>query len=190
MNTPTHLLVGAGLFARPGQRARNTAALAGALLPDLAIFVLWGWARLAGYSEAAVWSQLYPSQIWQTAVTVGNAAPLYALVGLAGWMLGRPVLWVFALAALTHVALDLPVHVSDAHAHFWPLTDWRFESSVSYWNDAHHAQWVQAGEVAFALALTVLLWRRFSGWPVRAVLAASLLLYAAVPAYFVWTLSG
>lgn len=189
MNTPTHLLVGASLFARPDARARNTAVLTGALLPDLAIYVLWAGARIAGYGEAAVWSQLYPAPLWQTLVTIGNSAPLYAALGLAGWAVGLPWLRVLALAALAHLALDLPVHVGDAHAHFWPLSDWRFRSPVSYWNPQHHGRTVQLAEVGFALGLTLLLWRRFRACWVRTLLVLSLALYALVPAYFVWTLA-
>ena len=56
MNTSTHLLIGAAALARRdpdgSQRWRNRAIVVGALLPDAAIFVLFGWARgIAGISE-------------------------------------------------------------------------------------------------------------------------------------------
>lgn len=188
MNTPTHLLVGASLFARPGESARNAAVLAGALLPDLAIYVLWGGARAAGYSEAAVWSVLYPDALWQTLITIGNSAPLYAAIGVIGAVLRRPAVRLFALAALAHLALDFPVHAGDAHAHFWPISDWRFESPLSYWNPRHHGEIVRLVEMAFAVGLVGLLWRRFESRVVRAALCAALALYLAVPAYFMLAL--
>lgn len=188
MNTPTHLLVSASLFARPDARWRNGATLLGALVPDVAIYVLWGGARAAGYSEAAVWSVLYPGALWQTIVTIGNSAPLYATMGVVGAMLRRPLVGLFALAALSHLALDLPFHAADAHAHFWPLTDWRFQSPLSYWNPNHHGDIVRLVEIALALGLVAVLWRRFHSRPGRACLCAALALYVAVPVYFALTL--
>ena len=37
-------------------------------------------------------------------------------------------------AALVHLTLDFPLHNDDARAHFWPLTNWKFTSPVSYWD--------------------------------------------------------
>lgn len=189
MNTPTHLLVGAGAFAAPGSRSRNAAALTGAILPDLAIYLLWAWARLAGHGEHAIWSELYFSPTWQTLTTIGNSAPLYAAVAAAGRLAGRPALAILGLSALAHIALDLPLHAGDAHAHFWPFSDWRFESPVSYWNPRHHGEIFRFVEIALALVLVTLLWRRFAGYGVRALLIVSLLPYVAVPAYFTWAMT-
>lgn len=184
MNTPTHLLVSAGLFSRPRAGVRNAAVLLGALMPDLPIYVLWAQARLRGLPEARIWSELYFSDGWQMAVTVGNAAPIYALIAAVGALFRQAAVGLFGVSAIVHVALDFPLHAGDAHAHFWPISDWRFESPLSYWNPAHHGDVVQLVEAGLGPMLTVVLWRRFHSWPVRGVLLISLSLYALVPLYF------
>lgn len=134
--------------------------------------------------EARIWSELYFSETWQTAVTVGNAAPLYALISAVGALSRQAATALFGVSALIHIALDFPLHAGDAHAHFWPITDWRFESPLSYWNPAYHGDLVHLVEAGLSLVLTLVLWRRFRSWPVRGVLVLSLSLYALVPLYF------
>ena len=193
MMTQTHLLVAAAMFCRPGRKRRNLAVITGALLPDLAIFILFGFALLTGIPQSELWSETYWSEPWQTFVTIGNSAPLYlALLGasliLAALKDGRPA-WqslpaLLALAALTHLAGDFPLHNDDAHIHFWPMTDWRFYSPVSYWDPAHYGRWVGLIEGLLSLALIFVLFRRFRDVRVRALLGVTLLGYIAVPAFF------
>ena len=189
MNTQTHVLLAAALLSKPDAPARNTAVIAGALVPDLAIYTLFVWSKLAGIPERTVWSTLYYQPPWSDAVTIGNSAPLYLAVLLAALLIGRywrPALLaaVFAGAALIHLAADLPVHVDDAHAHFWPLTDWRFRSPVSYWHPDHYGGPFALFEIGFGIVLAVLLWRRFHAVWVRALLVAAILVYLGPPLYF------
>ena len=193
MNTPTHLLVGAALFAKPAKDSRhkwrNTAILFGALLPDLSIFVLFIWARLfAGYSEQELWEVVYWSEPWQTLNKMGNSFVVFALIGAVALAVRQRWLLALALAALAHLMLDLPVHADDAHIHFWPVTEWRFHSPISYWDPRHFGDVVTVLEVLFGVALTVVLWRRFKGRITRFFLAFALVLYLAVPAYFIFML--
>lgn len=194
MNTQTHLLVAAALFAKPGHPRRNIALIIGALLPDIAIFALFGWAVVTGVPQGDLWGRIYFAEPMLTFTAIGNSAPLYAALALAGWAYARwrageplpvlPMLSVLGLAALSHLALDFPVHVEDAHPHFWPLTQWRFRSPVSYWNDNFHAQWVMVVELLIALCLLALLWRRFQARWVRAILSLAGIAYLAVPAFW------
>lgn len=209
MNTQTHLLVAAALLTRPDRPARNAAVIAGALVPDLAIYTLFVWSKVAGIPEMTVWRELYFSPPWQDAVIIGNSAPLYGAILLAGAVLAgyparaaaatpvgrapaRPVGFdgparlavFFALAALTHLAGDLPVHVDDAHAHFWPLSLWRFRSPVSYWDPHHNGDVFAVVEAALGLVLAVILWRRFAALWVRALLVLAMIAFVAPPIYF------
>ncbi|MEJ6403518.1 hypothetical protein [Yoonia sp. 2307UL14-13] len=43
MNTPAHLIFGMTAFGRSGQVKVTAAALFGALLPDLSLYLLAGW---------------------------------------------------------------------------------------------------------------------------------------------------
>ena len=126
------------------------------------------------------------------------AAPVYggaATAGHAGggwWSTVGELNWValLALAALVHLAGDLPLHADDAHRHFWPLTDWRFHSPVSYWDPAHYGGAFSIIEAVLGVALCVVLWRRFRAAWVRALLALAALTYVAVPLYFTLALGG
>lgn len=189
MNTPTHLLIGAAVLARKKDggagRWRNEAVLAGALLPDAAIFFLFAWARLVQRaSEQELWSRIYWSEPWQSLFAIFNSAPLYAALVLIGVAARQSWLTLLGLAALLHLAFDLPFHHDDAHIHFWPFTDWRFHSPLSYWDEDHHGDWVSLAEVALSLGLIYLLWRRFENRIVRAALLLALASYLAVPLYF------
>ena len=89
MNTQTHVLLAAVLLAKPDAPARNTAVIAGALVPDLAIYSLLVWSKLAGIPERRVWNELYYNPPWSDAVTIGNAAPIYLVVLIAGILIAR-----------------------------------------------------------------------------------------------------
>ena len=95
-----------------------------------------------------------------------------------------------ALAALTHVAGDLPVHVDDAHRHFWPLSDWKFISPVSYWHPDHHGGIFSILESMLGVMLAIILFRSFKGLWVRIVLVLVCLAYIAVPLYFLLMFGG
>ncbi len=189
MNTQTHLLLAAAILAKPDRRSRNTAVIADALAPDLAIYTLFAWSKVVGIPERRVWNELYFATPWSDAVTVGNSAPLFLALLLGGlvvarfWRAGLLVAF-FAGAALIHIASDLPVHVADAHAHLWPLSDWRFRSPVSYWNPNHNGHLFSIFEAFLGVVLSVVLWRRFSARWVRALLALAILAYLAPPLYF------
>lgn len=194
MNTQTHLLVAAALLAKPDAPKRNIALIIGALLPDIAIFILFGWAMATGVSQGELWGRIYFSQPMLTFTAIGNSAPLYGAIALSAWAYVRwrageplpvlPILTVLSLAALSHLALDFPVHVDDAHPHFWPITEWRFRSPVSYWNSNFHARWVTVVELLVALGLLAILWRRFTARWVRAILSLAGTAYIAVPAFW------
>ena len=205
MNTQTHLLLAlAALSRRPRELERpastpavELALLAGAVLPDASLFVMWGQARLAGVPEARIWSELYYSDRWQEIGAMTNSLPLFALVALLAALAGgrlvgaaaraRPfasALLALGLAATLHVLTDLPLHHDDGHPHFWPFSDWIYASPVSYWDPAHHGRAWSAIETALALGLIVVLWRRFRHVVARGALALAALSYGAVAAYW------
>ena len=188
MNTPTHLMAAAALLARPGDRPRNMAALLGALLPDLSIFIFYGWMKRDGTtSEREIWGEAYWTEPWQTLGAISNSVPLAA--GLLALALLARALWlrIFASALLIHAALDFPVHAEDAHRHFWPLSDWRFQSPVSYWDPAHNGALGILVEASVLAVSGIVIWRRFEAVGVRIAVAATVLVYLAVGVY--WSLA-
>lgn len=196
MNTQTHVLLASALLARPGRdnRLGNAAVIAGALLPDAVIFVMFVWSKLIGAPESEVWSTWYFNPPWLTAIDWMNSLPLFAGVLLIGWALPRSpavlaamasALTLFALAAISHLLGDLPLHVNDGHAHFVPFSQWRFVSPISYWDPRYFGNITSLIELALGVALIVILWRRFSSRIVHAVLAAATLAYAVPYVWFV-----
>lgn len=187
MNTQTHLLVAAAAFARPGRPRVTLAALAGGLVPDLSLYVMVAWERLAnGRTPRQIFDEDFSSSFWRTVFAVDNSAPLYALLLAAGLTLGPAWLVAFAGAALLHIALDLPVHHDDGRAHFQPFTDWVFESPISYWDRAHHGHVVGVIEGALVIGLALLLWLRFRGIAARALILLAVAIQFSTGAMWSW----
>ncbi|WP_147106639.1 cobalamin biosynthesis protein CobQ [Tateyamaria sp. syn59] len=161
MNTPAHLLVGAAAFGKGGQQRILAAALAGALLPDVSLYVMAGVSLFVlGIPPATVFNELYFSAAWQTVFAIDNSFFVWGILcGIALW---RKSEWAIALtgAALLHVATDFPLHHDDGRPHFWPFSLWVFESPISYWDREHGAAFVAPIEAAVASVAAVALWRR------------------------------
>ncbi|MEM8978631.1 MAG: cobalamin biosynthesis protein CobQ [Pseudomonadota bacterium] len=175
MNTPAHLIFGMAAFGKPKSTRVTLAALLGAMAPDLSLYLMAGTSIfLLGIDPQVVFDQLYFSEAWQLVFKIDNSFILWGIgLGLAT-MLGKT--WAIALcgAALLHIAFDFPLHHDDGRAHFWPLSNWVFESPVSYWDRNHHAGWVAPIEFAVTVGLVVWMWRRFKEVWARITLAALL----------------
>ena len=188
MHTQTHLLISAAALTRPGDRERNIAAIAGAVLPDVPMFVMVGYGALAGLTGEQIFGEydgLYWTPGWQGAINGGHSIPIYlAILAIAFW-LKRAWLKAFCYSAFLHISFDLPFHFDDAHAHFWPLTNWKFMSPVSYWDRAHYGGVVMPLEIAGSLILIAILVLRFPVLWVKIVLGLLAALYIGGPLYFI-----
>ena len=172
MNTLTHLIAASAMLARKDAPARNRAIIAGALIPDLSIYVMSVWAIAAGQMNETLWQVTYWQEPWQTLGALTNSVPLaIIMLGIGLW---RRASWLWALAGamLIHAALDLPLHADDAHRHFWPLTDWRYHSPISYWDKDHYGLWGGLLDCSVLFASIAALWMRFKARSVRLLLAA------------------
>ncbi len=180
MNTVAHMVIASAALASPNAPKRNWAVLIGALIPDASMFVFFAWSRLQGWSGDETWNVQYWNEPWQTLGAVSNSLALFgALLILALWR--KWSLWsVLASAALLHIALDFPLHADDAHRHFWPISDWRFFSPVSYWDPAHNGLIGGAIETVSMLFAAGVLWWRFTNarWRLLFASLASLQLLA------------
>lgn len=177
MNTTAHLIVGVASFGNPNQRHITIAAIVGALLPDLSLYLLAGVSIFVlDIEPSIVFNEMYFSKSWQTIFSIDNSFPLWGVVVLLGIV--RRVPWVIALggAALLHIGADFILHNDDARAHFWPLSQWRFFSPISYWDSQFHANWVAPLEGLLCVALVVYLFRRYSHNAVRALFVLGLLI--------------
>ena len=163
------------------------AAIIGSVLPDVPMFVMYFYAKLAGLSDAELWPMpdgLYWDATWQAWKNATHSLPVYlAVLGIA-FAIRVDWLKVFAWAALLHIAFDFPVHREDGHAHLWPFSDWKFISPVSYWDPRHYGTVMLPVEAAIVVVTLILLWRRYQSLGSRVALGGVMTAYVAVPAYF------
>ncbi|MFQ5719233.1 MAG: hypothetical protein ACE5IK_06765 [Acidobacteriota bacterium] len=160
MNTPAHAIVNLALLGRRRASRLQAAVLAGAVLPDLPMIVFYLHEKIVvGTSETAIWGQIYWQQGWQDLFDTFHSLPLVALGMLAAWRM-RARTWFFLLASMAlHSLGDLPLHHDDAHRHFFPFSNWRFASPISYWDPRHHGRIMAPVEFLGVLACCVILLR-------------------------------
>ena len=119
MNTPAHLIFGMAAFAKRDQPKVTAAALAGALIPDLSLYLMAGVSLFVLQIDPnVVFGELYFSDAWQAVFRVDNSFVVWGiLLAIALW---RRAVWGIALtgAALLHIGLDFPLHHDDGRAHF------------------------------------------------------------------------
>lgn len=186
MNTPAHVVLNALALGRGRGRERWLPITAGALLPDLPMVGFYLYQRLVlGSSEAWIWSQAYYAPAWQGFFDLFNSLPLIAVGALVAWRLRSGAVLALLASMALHALADLPLHHEDAHAHFFPLSSWRFRSPVSYWDPSHHGLAFAVAEgLLVAAGATILIGRRSSrGW--RAVGALTLVSYVGLGG-FAW----
>ena len=168
MNTPAHLIVGTALFAREDRRGTYISSLAGAAAPDVSLYVMvavsiWG----MGIPPQTVFREYYYSDAWQSVFAVDNSFVLWGLLlGLGLWQ-GWTRVMAFSGAGLAHLALDFPLHTHDARQHFWPVTNWVFESPFSYWDHSAHAGVIGPLELGISVVLAFVLFQNFRSLRVR-----------------------
>lgn len=162
MNTPGHYVLNLALLGKFTTSANNSmtgispgvAIAIGAVLPDVPIFIFYLVAKyIYKMPEGKIWSEAYHETFWQNAVALFHSIPL-ALMGatifyFANWKPGM----ILCISMVFHSLLDLPVHNNDAHRHFFPFSNYRFVSPLSYWDKNHYGSMVAFIEMALVLAL-------------------------------------
>lgn len=178
MHTPSHAILNLALLCSGPRRDLARAVVAGAVAPDLPILVFYLVERLAlGRSEAEIWTRDYFLPEWQNVFDLAHSIPL-ALAGLGiARLLARRIPQAFFASLLLHSVFDLPFHHNDAHRHFFPLTDARLVSPLSYWDLAHHGSLMLTLEAGVVCVTSLSLLKRFSSRSARALLLAVMGLY-------------
>jgi len=151
MNTPAHAIINLLLFGKKHRKTHSVAIVLGALIPDLPMLLFYIWEKIQGVSERVIWGDLYHQAAWQDFFNAFHSFPLLALACFAAWRAKLSVWTMFFGSMFCHSLFDFPVHHSDAHQHFFPFSDYRFISPISYWNPDYYGLWVGGVEILVML---------------------------------------
>ncbi|MGD2180132.1 hypothetical protein [Lusitaniella coriacea] len=177
MNTPSHYILNLAVLGTlsPGF---NGAITLGAIAPDFPIFAFYLVVRaIEKRPKEKIWSEAYYEPFWQNCVAIGHSVPL-AVLGLlvclyCGWQPGT----LFFGSAILHSCLDFPLHNDDAHRHFFPISDYRFISPVSYWDPRHYGKIAASIEFLLVLATVPIVFNLLESPISKGILGAIALLY-------------
>lgn len=202
MITTSHMLMAAVATTRKDMRAwLITLGWLGGGFPDTSMFIMVAASRMGLTSSTNLWRQpdgLYWVDPWMTLADLLHSIPIWGAVALLGYLLWSRAgenwktvglaLVVFSVGAIIHSIADMLTHTNDAHAHFLPLSDWRFNSPVSYWQRSHYGEIFGIFEMLLNISIAAYLVWQFKQWPVRilAVLMAAPPLLMSVIARFIF----
>ena len=167
----------------------QTAVLIGSILPDAPMFLFYFVEKVIHRTpEAQIWREQYFLEGWQNFFDVFNSLPIIVIGFAIMWWRQSPVGMAFFVSMALHVLGDLPLHHDDGHRHFFPLSNWRFESPVSYWDPNHHGGIVSRIEVTIALVGCMILFPGYESWIGKGAIATLGISYASYIAYalLVW----
>ena len=189
MNTPAHVIANLLILGRRQDRGEIGAVVAGSLLPDLPIIWFYFWEKVVrGTEEMTIWRESYYREGWQLVFDLFNSLPILAVLFVAAWFLGARRWGLLFAGMALHALFDLPLHNDDGHRHLFPLSDWRFESPVSYWDPDHWGLWVSLLEIGLVVAGSIWLWRYYRERWAKALVGLIAAGHAAYIAYvlIVW----
>ncbi len=172
MDTGAHIVCNLVVQSKRSNGRVFAAIIAGAILPDLPIMLFYAWESIIMKSpESVIWSDLYYLPAWQNFFDILNSLPLILVALILGVIFKTPLIVVIALSMTLHVLLDLPLHNDDAHRHFFPFSDWRFTSPVSYWDPRYYGDIMHIVQLVLVAIGLIILWFRHISRMEKTVLA-------------------
>lgn len=161
MITPSHIIyswaAAKSLDTKLGvDKVRITGALIGGFLPDIPAYLFFFYTTfIMQASQQKIWGDLYFSSGWSPFITLSHSFILWPLLLLLSYFWGKKLVFWIASSALLHIIMDFTVHHDDAYRHFYPLTNWRFESPLSYWDPAYYGNIVGSVDTIVVLLLLI-----------------------------------
>lgn len=185
MNTPSHAILNLLLLGQGQSMASALPITLGAILPDVPIFVFYAWAKgVRRQPERQIWRTTYYHPFWQDMVAGFHSIPLALLGGLFAITMGWSAGAIACGSMVLHSLLDLPVHNHDAHRHFFPFSNYRFISPISYWDPRYRGRLVSIIERALVLVAVVTLFPTVQSWLGKGLLLLTSVFYLAEIIYF------
>lgn len=181
MTTHSHAILNMALLSKRDKPFLHVYAFIGAVLPDLPIFVFFIVESVIRKTpERELWGTLYFTESWQNFFDIFNAIPfILILLGIGYYLLNSERVTVLAWSLFIHCGFDFLTHHDDGHHHFFPLSDFVFESPISYWDRNHHAGiFAPIARVVFLIA-SIYLYRRLKTRLARWCLIAVNILFVA-----------
>lgn len=184
MNTPAHVILNLLCLGREDTHRILTPVVTGAILPDAPMFLFYFVEKVVrGTSEQVIWSQAYYQPHWQNGIDLFNSLPL-VMVGLLITLVARSQWGTLLFASMMlHIGGDLPLHHDDGHRHFFPFSEWRFVSPVSYWDPNHYGGIVTLLEILAVIGSCAILARTYQSLAGKLVIGAIGLCYLS---YFLY----
>ncbi len=169
MITPSHIIYSWALAKYTEKTTTNsgeyrtTAFILGAFLPDIPIFIFFLVCGVVlGYGHTQLWDHLYFNSGWSIAFTLSHSLIFWPLtLAIAHYKNWLFLQWL-TISVIFHILIDFCVHTADAYSHFWPLSNWRFISPISYWDTASYGQYVDLFDSVLVLILTSWLFNYYS----------------------------
>lgn len=162
MTTHSHAILNIALLSKRDKPFLHRYAFIGAVLPDIPLFIFFIIESIIRKTpESELWGTLYFTEAWQNFFDIFNSIPLILiLLGVGHYLLNSEKITIFAWSLLIHCAFDFLTHNDDGHHHFYPLSDFAFESPISYWDRDHYAGIVAPIERVVILTASIYLFPR------------------------------
>lgn len=192
MITPSHIIYGWALAKATKSepdRKRTLAFVAGGFIPDLPVYTFFVvHTFLLGTAQREMWDTLYFDSAWTPFITLSHSLLIWPLLLLFASCTKRMILKYVAISALLHITLDFFVHHDDAYRHFWPISEWKFMSPISYWDPQHYGQWVGAIDSIVIVGLLGWLYTVYTNKKARIGIGLVIVLYVAstIAPYFIF----
>jgi membrane-bound metal-dependent hydrolase YbcI (DUF457 family) len=185
MNTPSHAILNLAILGQQHEPKFNLAIAIGAILPDIPIFIFYFVSKfIYKLPEKAIWTEAYYQPFWQDIIATFHSFPIALMAwGIAryqGWKLAE----IICLSLVWHSLLDIPVHSEDAHRHFFPFSNYRFISPISYWDPKHYGNIVSTIERLLVLGASIYVFPSVSSYVGKSSIVIVNLLYLVSYFYF------
>lgn len=172
MNTQSHAILTFYIVRRfldkKTKRLKGLHAIlfTGAITPDIPIYLFFFWYTLIQPTpQIVIWSDLYFRADWQLFFNPFHSLPVWGALITIFWLLKRPRVALFSLSGFLASLQDFLLHHDDGHAHFFPFSDYRFASPVSYWDPDHYGKIASLVEIGLVLTASVWIFKKLkSKW--------------------------